>query len=110
MKPQPERVKTSYEQEHDIEPGTESRSDALRETPEQYQERIERDVREGLRAPPPEAVDMSQSTVTQEQVLDAERASAKPHLTRGWEPKDRSHSEEGEEEEEEASKKPQKKK
>lgn len=78
-----ERVQTSYEKEHDIVPGTESRTDAMLETPEQYQERVDRDVREGLRAPPPEQVDMTQSTVTPDQIRGMEHAAPKPHLTKG---------------------------
>jgi hypothetical protein len=70
---------TSYEKEHNIPPGTSpTRSDILQETPDQKDERVERDIEEGLRAPKPETVDVNQSTVTGEQAKAF--ADAAPHV------------------------------
>lgn len=74
---------TSYEQEHDITPGTESRDDVARETDQEKVERINRDIRAGLRAPKPETVDNTKSTVTGEQVAAVEKAAYKPHRGSG---------------------------
>ena len=67
---------TSFERERNIEAGSPlTRGEVEQETPEQKEERIERDLEAGKRAPAPEKVDITRSTVTPDQVRAQEEAA-----------------------------------
>ena len=75
-----ELPQTSFEKEHKIEAGAPlTKAEVLQETPEQTKERLERDIKAGKRAPAPETVDNSESTVTPEQVRAHEATAYQPH-------------------------------
>lgn len=72
-------MKETHEEKHEIAPGTASRSDVLNETPEEKEERIQKDIDAGLRAPPPEVIDQTKSNVTPQQVQAMADAAPQPH-------------------------------
>lgn len=75
-----ELPQTSFEKEHKIEAGAPlTRAEVLQETPEETKERLERDIEAGKRAPAPETIDQTKSTVTQEQVSAYSDAAYQPH-------------------------------
>lgn len=74
-----ELPQTSFEKEHDIEAGAPlTKAEVLQETPEQAEERRERDIEAGKRAPAPETIDQTKSTVTGEQVDRYSEAAYQP--------------------------------
>lgn len=74
-----ELPQTSFEKEHKIEAGAPlTKAEVLQETPEQTEERLERDIEAGKRAPAPETVDQTKSTVTPEQVQTYSDAAYQP--------------------------------
>jgi len=74
-----EMPQTSFEKEHNITAGAPmTRNEVSQETPEQTQERINRDIEFGRRAPEPASVDMEKTKVTGEQVAAVEETAFKP--------------------------------
>jgi hypothetical protein len=74
-----ELPQTSFEKEHNIIAGSPlTKAEVLQETPEQTKERLERDIEAGKRAPAPETIDQTKSTVTPEQVTKYSDAAYQP--------------------------------
>jgi hypothetical protein len=79
-----ELPQTSFEKEHDIIAGAPlTKAEVLQETPEQTEERLERDIEAGRRAPAPETIDQTKSAVTKEEVEAYSQAAYKPHTGNG---------------------------
>ena len=58
--------------------GPATRSVVLEETPEETEARIQKEIKEGKRAPAPESIDQTKSTVTGEQVQAMADAAPQP--------------------------------